>query len=170
MRKIDGPGAGEADPGDCQCCVGRCQFSFCHLQLHIIEYNSKNKNYSTFDLFNLWDKIKIYSNKIKWNSFWDKIEGGTCRSGGCGWGRPYVHGQIWIFRCNRTTRFDYLPTIYYVQQDLWKNESFLRYPPFKILTFLLLAGDARGSENQQQDSDKLHARSLQVFSSNLIEN
>ena len=28
-------------------------------------------------------------------------------------------------------RFEYFPTIYYAQQDLWKNKKNLRYPPFK---------------------------------------
>ena len=28
-------------------------------------------------------------------------------------------------------RFDYFPTIYYTQRDLWKNKKNLWYPPFK---------------------------------------
>ena len=34
-------------------------------------------------------------------------------------------------RRNSSNFFAYFPTVYYVQQDLWKNEKKLQYPPFK---------------------------------------
>ena len=53
----------------------------------------------------------------------------------------------------RMTRFDYFPTICYVQRDLWKNKNILRYPPFKDLT-VECGSDARKEERTEGRKSK----------------